>query len=261
MFNHNLVGESLLMDDLFLRRRSFEAEWMDEFSIQDCRLTDALADLNVINRLLGGHSTSFCGLTPLLEDLAAGSTLHILDIGCGGGDFAAALLRWGAQRYPSIIISVTGIDISPATVNWAKNQIDSHLPPALAQRAAFVCGDALSLPYRSHTFTVAHASLFTHHLSTDDMVRLLMEMDRVATNGIIVNDLHRHLLACQSIKVLTKLFNASPMVQHDGPLSVRRGFTRDEIQRIVAAADMGDTSLTWRWAFRWLLSTVKANHV
>ena len=106
----------------------------------------------------------------------------------------------------------------------------------MARHSLTVVGDAFELPFSDNAFDVVTASLFFHHLSDDDCVRVLGSMYRVARRMIIVNDLHRHLLAYLSIVVLTRLFSRSVMVRNDGPLSVRRAFRMDELAGIARRA-------------------------
>jgi SAM-dependent methyltransferase len=240
-----------------LGKRSGESEWMDDYSIQDERLTDALENLRLINAALGGYATSLRAVAPYLKAVKPNERIKILDVGCGGGDFAEMLLLWCDRHAPLVDLTITGVDLNETTVQWATEQIRSRLPRRLSSKVVFISGDALDLPFARKQFDIAHASLFAHHLSSDQIVALLREMTRTSTAGIVVNDLHRCELARSSIALLTKLLHASAMVQHDAPLSVRRGFTRDELTRIAAAAGLNRHSISWRWAFRWLLTTVE----
>ncbi|WP_431211923.1 hypothetical protein ACQ86N_40085 [Puia sp. P3] len=85
-------------------------------------------------------------------------------------------------------------------------------------------------------------------------------MDRNAGTGWFINDLHRHPLAWGSIRLLTRLFSGSYLVKNDAPLSVLRGFSRSEWQRILQAAGIGGYTLRWKWAFRWLVVRKKGPH-
>tara|TARA_B110000196_G_C20704665_1_gene456868 strand:- start:137 stop:295 length:159 start_codon:yes stop_codon:yes gene_type:complete len=42
------------------------------------------------------------------------------------------------------------------------------------------------------------------------------------------------------------------MVRHDAPLSVARGFRRQELMELAEAAGFQWTKLIWVWPFRWL---------
>jgi hypothetical protein len=41
------------------------------------------------------------------------------------------------------------------------------------------------------------------------------------------------------------------MVRFDAPLSVLRGFTRSELQRLLHEAGIIRYRIRWKWAFRW----------
>jgi ubiquinone/menaquinone biosynthesis C-methylase UbiE len=99
-----------------------------------------------------------------------------------------------------------------------------------------VVGDALELPFREGTFDVVMASLFFHHLSNENCVRVLQQMWRIARRRVLVNDLHRHAVAYASIRLLTALFSKSGMVRHDGPISVLRAFRPAELLDISKTA-------------------------
>jgi len=82
-------------------------------------------------------------------------------------------------------------------------------------------------------------------------------MERECKSGFFINDLHRHFLAYHSIRLLTRTFSKSRLVKNDAPISVTRGFSRADWQRILTDAGLNDYHLYWRWAFRWLLTYQK----
>ena len=227
------------------------AEWMDDPSITDERLAEALADLRRTNRLLGAYAASDAVLDPLL---CRRDEVRILDLGCGGADYLSHFVRRGTRL--GCTTHVVGLDANPVTVGHARAHLDTSLPPALRFRARAEIGDALSLPYDDNAFDVAHAALFLHHLHGPAAPQLLREMDRVSRVGLIVNDLHRHRLAYAGIWLLSRLLRMAPMVQHDGPISVLRGFTRAELHALAHSAGLPRPAVRWHWAFRWTLSTL-----
>jgi ubiquinone/menaquinone biosynthesis C-methylase UbiE len=117
-----------------------------------------------------------------------------------------------------------------------------------------VCADARSLPFADRAVDLAHAALLFHHLVDRDVVRAGRELRRVARRGALVNDLHRHWFAWGAILVLTRVFARSALIRHDAPLSVRRGFKRRELERLLREAGWTPV-IRWRWAFRYLVWT------
>ncbi len=236
-------------------RRTQADEMMDDFSITDGRLTRALADLRWVNRWLGGHRAADSAIAPLLNKQ---ELLRVIDLGSGGADYPEHLVRWGAQQGQRI--EVVAVDANAQTVSYAQSALDDRLPAPLRDRVEVVCADALDLPYDDRTFDVAVAALFLHHFHGGEVVALLREMDRIA-RGLVVNDLHRHPLSYYGVRAIGVITGASAMFRHDAPLSVLRGFTRDELQQLADEADLRGARVHWRWAFRWVLTTIPTGSV
>jgi SAM-dependent methyltransferase len=246
-------SDPTIFDRVFpdLRERIHAEEIMDDFSITDERLEGALRDLRWTNRLLGGYAATRRILRPLLEHH---SRLGVLDIGTGGGDSLVDLVHFGHSQ--ACRLDVVGVDLNAGAVEYARSHLDRTLSPRMGERADVRVGDALNLDVPNNHFDVAVASLFLHHFEDDDAADLLREMDRVSRFGIIINDLHRHPLAYLGVLALSRLLPTSSMYRHDAPLSVRRGFRRNELAALARSANLPSPDIRWHWAFRWTLSTL-----
>lgn len=239
--------------------RTNQDELMDDFSITDDRLTSALEQLRWVNRFLGGYSAPLSILKPLLRASASSTSsqpLRILDLGTGIADLPEVIVRWAHQQTPALAVEIVAVDANPVTVDYARQALNKRLSPPLASRITVEVADALALPYTTDSFDVVMASMFLHHFAEANAIVIVQAMQRIARNGIIINDLHRHPLAYYGIYSLTRLLPASPMVQNDGPLSVLRGFEASDLKTIARGAGLQSYTLRWCWAFRWLLSTV-----
>lgn len=95
-------------------------------------------------------------VTPDLEGM------HVLDVGCGGGEFARQLEARGAR--------VAGIDPEPSAVARAGN---------LVPRANFMVGQAESLPFGDKTFDLLVTVNALHHVPVAVMAKALDEARRV----------------------------------------------------------------------------------
>lgn len=234
-------------------------ELMDDFTIQDERLTDALEQLRPINQLLGGYATTMELIAPFLKLRARthpNQKTRILDLGTGIGDFPEYIVRWAAEQSPVVNVEIVAIDANPVTVDYARSALQKRLPPNLLSKIKVEVADALALPYADDEFDLAIAAMFLHHFAHDNAAQIVRSMQRVSSQGILINDLHRHPLAYYGIYALTRLLPAAPMVRNDAPLSVLRGFKSPELKSIAKSAGLINFSLRWRYAFRWVLSTV-----
>lgn len=181
---------------------------MDDFSRPDAEFEDAYRELAIINRWLGGVRA--------VERFLPSGPISLLDVAAGGCDVGEAVATAGPRH-------VVSLDLNPRGL-------------ARARLTVPVVGNALALPFRDGAFDVVTASLFFHHLSDVECGLALREMWRVARRRVIVNDLHRHSIAYLSIRVLTAVARASPMVKNDGPISVLRAFKPIELAAIAEEA-------------------------
>ena len=235
----------------------FEAEeMMDDFSIIDERLTHALDELRWVNRLLGGYATTLSVLRPYLL-ARRDRTTRILDLGTGIADYPEVIARWAFRK--GIPIHITALDANPATVEHAVRTLDRRLEPTVRACINVEVGDALALPYDADQFDVAMAAMFMHHFGDADAERLVGEMSRVAADGILINDLHRHSLAYFGILAPAKVLPVSAMFRNDAPISVMRGFTRADLEDLAARTGLPQADIHWHWAFRWMFSTLHAS--
>jgi len=86
--------------------------------------------------------------------------------------------------------------------------------------------------------------------------RALAEMDRVARRGLVANDLFRSRVAHAVVWVTTRLLAKSPMSRHDGPLSILRAYTPDEVASLAGRASLADVRVH-RYACALRLCAVK----
>jgi ubiquinone/menaquinone biosynthesis C-methylase UbiE len=222
---------------VILSERLFENELMDDPSAPEEEVQRALGELDVINATLGGSATTAKGLQKLSRSLPPGP-LTLLDIGAGGSRWLTSVNHVGSR----LLVSTLDSSETICRLRRAKDPLEPVF-----------CGDARTFPFEDSSFDIVHASLFLHHFSDNDVRMLLEKFLRVSRYGMIVNDLHRSGLAWMGISILTRLFSRSDLVRNDGPLSVRRGFTRSELVRLCAGLPASSVSIEWSWAFRWLI--------
>ncbi len=210
-------------EPLDFSRRAHLSEWMDE-PCSYAEFRSCLISLRFSNRLTWNYRPTlqwlnqFCGL---------GRSLHIADVGSGGGDMLQRVERWAArERLP---VELTGIDLNPYAARAAR-EFSSK-----GSRIHWLTGDAFSTELHRPPDLIL-SSLFTHHLPDTEIVNFLQWMERSARLGWFISDLHRKLMPYHAFRLGSKLLGAHPFVQHDGPVSIRRAFDGEDWSRYLAAA-------------------------
>ena len=229
-----------------LQQRSQEKELLDADNIPFSDIRKNMQELDVINRLLGGHAITLKGLASLVQP--GTKTLTVCEIGCGGGDNLKAISKWCVQR--NIRVQLIGIDIKQECIDYA-SQCNQDL------KVSWVCSDYRLVEFNTELPDIIFSSLFCHHFTEPGLGAMLQWMHENSRKGFFINDLHRHPLAYYSIKTITSLFSRSYLVKNDAPLSVARGFKKREWEALLNSAGIKNFSVQWKWAFRHLIVVKK----
>ncbi|HSH83052.1 MAG TPA: methyltransferase domain-containing protein [Herpetosiphonaceae bacterium] len=162
--------------------------------------------------------------------LAAGvpGPARVVDVGAGGADAAIALARFAGRSGRRF--RVTALDAGRPIARIARRNVAAH------PEVEVVVADGCSIPARAATFDVAVCAMTLHHLSEPDAVVLLRELDRVTSRGFVVVDLRRGPAAFAGAWLATRLLTRNRLSRYDGPLSVRRAFSLDEMRHLVGAS-------------------------
>jgi SAM-dependent methyltransferase len=226
-----------------LQHRSAALELLDDPTIGGAELQQALAQLRVINQALGAARPTVEGVAAFWRAAGQPTMLTVLDVGTGSGDMSYALLRWAEQH--GVRLQLVLVDIHPETcaAAAAAHRSEPHV--------TVVCSDLLQLALQP--VDIVTAALFTHHFSQAQLPAVYYAMRDAARYGVVVNDLHRHLLAWAFIWLATRLLSRNRMIRHDAPLSVRRGFRTADLQHLRQAPGLSGIQFAWRPLFRYLI--------
>ncbi len=207
-------------------------ELMDgDCSYDDFR--DCLHSLEKVNRWLLGYRPTLAWLEKLPRSSA--QPLHIVDVGSGGGDLLREIAGWSRRR--NVAVQLTGIDLNPYAARAAAESTPKELG------IHWVTGDAML--YRPEKrIDIVVSSLTAHHLEDEGIVRLLRWMEMTAQRGWFINDLERSAWSYRMFGCV----RWHPMVRHDGPVSFRRAFRREDWARMLAAAEISqEAAVVERW--------------
>lgn len=228
-----------------LAERHRTPEVMDGPGLDPVEHARALRGLGRINWI----SRSAAILWPSIAGLASthrGRPIRVLDLASGGGDVPIALARRAASR--RLDVRVEGSDASPEAVRFATEQAR-----ASGLSVPFRVLDALRDPIPSG-FDVISCSLFLHHLDRPEAARLLRAMGASAARLVLINDLARTRVGYGLAWAGCRLLSRSPVVHHDGPVSVAAAFTPAEALGLAIEAGLDGATVARRWPERFLLA-------
>jgi ubiquinone/menaquinone biosynthesis C-methylase UbiE len=210
-------------------KRIYVEEMLDAGVGTDEDVAENLADLRRINRFLGGTRVVLEALSSSLRN-SSQSGLSLLDVGTGSADIPGAVAAWCNGR--GLAPMIVGLDLSERNIRVSRNRL------GVSEQVQLIQADSLKLPFVDRSFQFVTASLFLHHFEDADVVRLLADFSRVARRAVIVNDLLRNLVPYYFSRVTGPILARSFLTRNDGPISVLRGFTADELLQLAERAGL-----------------------
>jgi len=192
-----------------VKKRSLEPERLDVENPPRELVEGSYRFLSFVNRRLGGVRATRLAFEEFARGWGAERRIRVLDVASGAGEIPGALARWDPR------LEFTCLDVRADPMGRVG-----------------VRGDALRLPFGDGTFDYVTTSLFLHHLDDDAAARALREFDRVARRGLVMNDLLRRRRLYWWTKFFTLFGNE--IVRNDGPLSVLKSFTVEELRRLAS---------------------------
>ncbi|MGH7304643.1 MAG: methyltransferase domain-containing protein, partial [Candidatus Rokuibacteriota bacterium] len=127
-------------------------------------------------------------------------------------------------------VRIVVVDRDPAALGFARAAVAGY-PEIMLVR-----GDAAALPCRERAADIVISALTLHHLEPAQAAVGLREMAAAARIAVVVNDLLRRRLSLGLVWLATRLLGCHPISRHDGPLSVRRSYSRDELRTLAEQA-------------------------
>ncbi len=241
--------------------RILEEEWMDRDDIEPSLHRSALRGLKRIN-LFSGTAKILAnaiaqGLAPARETQASNDTLpktsqpfRILDIACGGGDVSIQLAKRLGQ-----------LGIPCEIVGWDRSETALEIARAFAREKSlpivFEKHDVLEDDFGSD-FDVIYCTLFLHHLTESDSIRLMRKMYRSARKTCLIDDLRRTRFGLALAELACRVLTNSPVVRQDGPQSVRAAYADSEFLELAKKAQLPPPTIRHHWPQRLFMQWIKA---
>ncbi len=225
-------------------RRSAEIERMDRADAPEDRLFRTLRQFESVNRFF---TRAFGALeTFVLRAMRRepGRAWRLADLGAGGCDLDRRLLR--RCRREGLRLTVRAIEPDSRIRRYAATANEGF------PEIELVAADALDTEaWGAPDFVFANHLL--HHLPDEKIVGLLRRLDASGARYVL-DDIVRTRWAVAPYAVTVSLFFHGGFLLEDGLISIRRAFSRRELEDYIASAGLpGKVRLLRRFPFRWLL--------
>jgi len=210
-------------------KRIYEEELLDAGEGTDEDVARSLIDLRRVNRFFGGRKVVLGAISSCLDGTNL-ENVSLLDVGTGSADLPMAVAE--TCRVRGMATFIAGVDLSERNLRVSRSQL------GVSSEVHLVRADSLRLPFAARSFDFVTASLFLHHFRDEDVVRLLADFGRIARRAVIVNDLIRNLVPYYFTRLAGPILAWSFLTQNDGPVSVLRGFTPEEMNDLARRAGL-----------------------
>ena len=223
--------------------RTAAAEIMDDFSLEGEELREALDKIATINQLLGGNKLTLQGIEKLLKEVDRTKTITIVDVGCGNGDMLRLIADYGKEKNRSF--QLIGVDANAFTIEHARLLSREYTT------ISYLCDDIFSKVFTEVKYDILLCTLTLHHFKNEDIETILNVFQKQSTIGIVINDLHRSMLAYRLFQWVCWVFQLNRMSREDGLTSILRGFKKKELEDFSKKIQAKKQTITWKWAFRY----------
>jgi len=210
-----------------LNSRLLLPEMMDDPTLPASELEIVLKALRRINLL--SFTTSFLTF-PIIEICRRKNIRQplVVDIGCGDGWVLSQVVqKLCADGYSAKGI---GLDSNHISTNIAKENFKQKNLTFLTRPASMGFDDLKA------DFIIS--SLFLHHLSSLEIVNLLLNAAKNVRGGIVMVDLRRSISGLILAFMGTRLVTFSSIVHNDSVQSVNAGFNFQEFKELVDSAGL-----------------------
>lgn len=228
-------------------QRSTEPELMDSEPVNFAEFDACLRQLRMINLFTLAYTPTLRWFNHLYQQGRLEDGATVLDVGSGHGDMLRSLSSWAAAH--RLRLHLIGIDLNPLS------KLSAERVTSQSQGINFITDNVFDFaPEQEIDYIIS--SLFTHHLTDQQLVGFIRWMDHHACQGWLINDLHRHPIPYYFIKFGVRLLSGNRLIRHDSPVSVARAFTVPDLKKLLEAADIPAhrVSIKWYFPFRYAVA-------
>jgi len=158
-------------------------------------------------------------------------------------------------RQKEIDLVLTGVDVSEQALTLARRQ------SAAFRNIEFIQEDLNGLPMDSTQYDVVICSLTLHHFDNEQIPLILNKLSSKARSAIVINDLQRSKLAYYLFKGFSAIFMKTDIAKNDGLVSIKSGFSRNDLENYSQALHRWEHEFRWKWLFRYLWVMRRTQHL
>jgi 2-polyprenyl-3-methyl-5-hydroxy-6-metoxy-1,4-benzoquinol methylase len=227
-----------------MKIRSAEKEKLDNLYLHGEDLHKALQSLAWINRWFGNHRAVIRAIHRVYNKEK--KMLHIVDLGCGGGDLALAVAK--SLRKHKIKCSITGIDGNAHTLAYAQKKCRGF------PEINFLLDDILDKEFSIQSCDMLISSHFMYHFNEAVLIWFLRNNLSTISTAVIFSELKRNGFVMGLFKISSFLLPISNLAKEDGLLAIKRSFTKKEWLSIMQETGIGSYRIQNEPIFRILLT-------
>lgn len=209
-----------------LSQRLEHDELIDDPAFAGEELQRVVRHFRWINRWFGNYRQTRRAVLKILREIPKNDEVHIVDVGCGGGDLMCHL----QQRLRGLGYNVrfTGIDQNPNMLQLAKRSVCD--PDSFS----WVKGDVFDASLDIPDCQIVISSHFMYRLNESEWNHVLSRWQKNVSHAMVFSELRRSRLSY----VLFSLFSAFAFpggtTRADGLLAIRRAYRAEEVKPLLA---------------------------
>lgn len=233
-----------------MKNRSLETELMDDLELSNSELFQTLHQLDTINRWLAESNVFSKSIASEIRKRITEneSSILVMDIGCGSGDLLRRIHN-ELSREELRRVRLMGIDANPNIVEYAKSKSDRY-------DLSIECKNVLEKADVFEKADIVLSTLFFHHFNESQITDIVSNFGKDGTQ-FLINDLQRSTLAVFLFRLISVPFGLSRMAKNDGVISIKRAFTKKELEELFGSMNVSDLKISWQWAFRYQIAFKK----
>lgn len=212
-----------------MERRLLQRELADTPEAVHSEMQDNLRNIALANRWLGGTTAVMRHLPRLIGMPPARQPIRILDLGTGGADIPIAIVEWARKQGLAVQILAVDSDADAAEIACRNAKRFPEIRVDVQ--------DIRILPYQPRSFEFTICSQVIHHLDTPEVVAVLRTMCTLATQGMIVSDLHRRPF-CMGVGWIGAHLVTNRLSRQDALVSFQNAFTPAELDELAVHAGL-----------------------